>query len=144
MVAEKKHKGSGDEVEIIRKMRNGVLHLAIEGEDATLIRETLRECMGAETTVRAGGGKYEVMPDYGVRVAAARALAEFLGIMPKSGSVNLSLVDNSIRITLDQQLTEIQSLGVGSAELLGELREVVDRAEKALPGAKGYDVLEVE
>jgi multidrug efflux pump subunit AcrB len=89
---------------------------------------------------REKGWSYAMSEDHAVRTTAARIMAEILGLMPKAGAVNVNLQDNSVQITVEQQLREIVSLGQDPSEVLAELRTVVENAGKAAALAPADEV----
>lgn len=109
-------------------------------EDVKEIHDCIRRGMKATITIRApdensrNGWSYAWVPDSAVQIAACRLLGEILGLMPKSGAVNVNVQDNSIRITIDQQLAEVCNLDpVAGAELANELRQAADKLSLPQP-----------
>lgn len=108
--------------------------------DGAAIRKAIYDAMtGATLSARVpdpSGERahvYAMIPDHAIRLTAARLLAEIWGLVGGRESLNITASDNSVHITVDQRVAELEAVGIPREQLVAELRQVIDAAERAEP-----------
>ncbi len=80
------------------------------------------------------GYAYALLPDHPVRLTAARLLAEIWGMVGSRDSIGVNVNAETVSITIDQRVAELEAVGIPREQLVAELRQVVEQAERAGPG----------
>lgn len=112
--------------------------LSKERDPEAKILSAIEDALTAETSIRVPGGTgpsgwtYETIPDHPSRIIAGRFWAELLG-MTQRGNVSVSVHDSSVRVSVVEQIAELESVGGDWEGALLSLRQQVADALPALP-----------
>lgn len=115
--------------EIVSKFQDFASDEGVFDELFCCLRRNLnaKKSMRVESTERESGYSYEVVEDSIAQIAAARTLAQLLRLMPGTAAVTItSGAEGSLKVTAEQQVSELESIGVPKDEIAKNCMALLD------------------
>lgn len=116
---------------------NEWLTAAERDKDVELVRQVARDACKATQHVRQAdeserGWSYYPEPDHNIRLLGAKLLADVDGLTGAASKVQIAVQDNSVHLSVDQRLMELEKINVDRKTLLADMAAIL-RVEREAP-----------